>query len=215
MVLHDQGGRCYPTDRSPWLSEAWIYNLVRTVKMGKDAAAIRNESHPRLGPIARQLGRAVDPDGLPRGTRSSELEAIAGALGDEGARQLIEIPIRGQADDWPEDELGECPGCGGPAPKAPDPPRVLTTTRGDGAGKQRVGDGPRCRRAFVPSGPVARHGSLGLQPAGAATDRPFGGQQRFRSAGLPRSGGAVRPESRTQAGRAPGPTDRPRANRPA
>ena len=71
------------------------------------------------------------PDGLPRGTKFSELETVAGALGDEMARQLIEINVQEQADDWPEDELGECPVCGGAARKAPDQPRVLTTTRGD------------------------------------------------------------------------------------
>ena len=71
------------------------------------------------------------------------------------ARQLIEIHVREQADDWPEEESGECPVCGGPARKAPDEPRVLTTTRGDVAWKQRVGNCPRCRRAFFPSGPGA------------------------------------------------------------
>jgi hypothetical protein len=99
--------------------------------MGKDAASIRNEFGARLGQIARELGREVYPDGFPRGTRFSELEAIAGALGDEVARQLIEISLREQAEHWPEDELGECPVYGGPARKAPDQPRVLTTTRGD------------------------------------------------------------------------------------
>jgi predicted nucleic acid-binding Zn ribbon protein len=123
--------------------------------MGKDAAAIRTEFHSRLGQIARELGRDVSPDGLPRGTKFSELEASAGALGDEIARQLIEIRVQEQADDWPEDERGECPVCGGPARKAPDQPRVLTTTRGDVAWKHRVGDGPRCRRAFFPSAPGA------------------------------------------------------------
>ena len=44
------------------------------------------------------------------------------------ARQLIEINVQEQADDWPEEELGECPVCGGAARKAPDEPRVLTTT---------------------------------------------------------------------------------------
>jgi hypothetical protein len=125
--------------------------------MGKDAAAIRKDFSSRLGQIARDLGREVYPEGLPRGIRFSELEAIAGALGDEMARQLIEIKIREQADAWPEDELGECPVCGGPARKAPNQPRVLTTTRGDVAWKQRVGNCPRCRQAFFPSEPVAGH----------------------------------------------------------
>jgi arylsulfatase A-like enzyme len=149
--LHGQGDRCYFTDGSPWLAIDSACTLERTEEMGKDAAAIRAEFHSRLGVIARQLARELYPDGLPRGTKFSELEAVAGALGDEMARQLIEVNVQEQADDWPEEELGECPACGGTARKAPDQPRVLTTTRGDVAWKQRVGNCPRCRRAFFPS----------------------------------------------------------------
>ena len=106
--------------------------------MGKDAAEIRREFHTRLSRMARELARELYPQGLPRGTKFSELEAVAGVLGDEMARQLIEINIQEQADDWPEEELGECPVCGGPARKAPRPtPRahdhagryLLETTR--------------------------------------------------------------------------------------
>ena len=120
--------------------------------MGKDAAEIRTEFHTRLGQVARELAKELYPDGLPRGTKFSELEAVAGALGDEMARQLIEINVQEQADDWPLDQRGECPVCGGAARKAPDDPRVLTTTRGDVAWKERVVHWPRCRRAFFPSG---------------------------------------------------------------
>ena len=120
--------------------------------MGKDAAEIRKVFHTRLGRVARELAKELYPDGLPRGTKFSELEAIAGALGDEMARQLIEINVQEQADDWPEEELGECPVCGGAARKAPDDPRVLTPTRGDVAWNERVANCPRCRRAFFPSG---------------------------------------------------------------
>lgn len=123
--------------------------------MGKDAAAIRREFQHRLGQMARELGRAIYPDGLPRGTQFSELEAIAGALGDEMARQLVESHLRGQAEHWPEEELGECPLCGGAARKAPDQPRVVATTRGDVAWEERVANCPRCRRAFFPPGPGA------------------------------------------------------------
>jgi hypothetical protein len=119
--------------------------------MEKDAAAIRQEFHSRLGQMARQLAKELYPNGMPRGTKFSELEDTAGALGDEIARQFIELNVQDQADDWPEDQLGECPTCGGAARKAPDEPRVLTTTRGDVAWKQRVANCPRCRRAFFPS----------------------------------------------------------------
>jgi hypothetical protein len=121
--------------------------------MGKDAAEIRNEFQTRLGQMARELAKQLYPNGLPRGTKFSELEDVAGALGDEMARQLIEINVSEQADDWPDEELGECPVCGGAARKAPDEPRLLTTTRGDVAWKERVANCPRCRRAFFPSGP--------------------------------------------------------------
>ncbi len=141
---------CYP-DGSLCLSFDRICNLERTANMGKDATEIRTEFHTRLGQVARELSRELYPRGLPRGTKFSELEAVAGALGDEMARQLIEINVQEQADDWPEEELGECPVCGGAARKAPDEPRVLMTTRGDVAWKQRVGNCPRCRRAFFPS----------------------------------------------------------------
>jgi len=65
--------------------------------MGKDAAAIRAQFQTRLGQVARELGRELYPDGLPRGTKFSELEAVAGALADELARQLIEAQVRVQA----------------------------------------------------------------------------------------------------------------------
>jgi hypothetical protein len=136
-----------------------IRNLERTANMGKDAAEIRRGFHTRLNEIARELTRKLYPQGLPRGTKFSELEAVAGALGDEMARQLIEINVQEQADDWPEEELGECPACGGPARKAPDQPRVLLTTRGEVGWKQRVANCPRCRRAFFPS-----ESSVGRRP---------------------------------------------------
>ncbi|MFO0954872.1 MAG: hypothetical protein U0835_27660 [Isosphaeraceae bacterium] len=120
--------------------------------MGKDAATIRREFRARLGEVARGLAKELYPGGMPRGTKFSELEDVAGALGDEMARQLIALHVREQADDWPEEELGECPACGGAARKAPDEPRVLTTTRGDVAWRARVAHCPRCRRAFSPSG---------------------------------------------------------------
>jgi hypothetical protein len=119
--------------------------------MGKDAAHVRRQFHARLGEMARELSKELYPKGLPRGTKFSELEAIAGALGDEMARQMVELNVQEQADEWPEEELGECPVCGGAARKAPDEPRVLVTTRGNVQWKQRVRNCPRCRRAFFPS----------------------------------------------------------------
>ena len=119
--------------------------------MDKDTTTIRQQFHARLGQVARELAKELYPEGLPRGTKFSELEDVAGALGDEMARQLIECNVQEQADDRPDVEIGECPVCGGAARKAPDEPRVLTTARGSVAWSERVANCPRCRRAFFPS----------------------------------------------------------------
>jgi hypothetical protein len=124
--------------------------------MGKDAATVVQEMRIRLGQMARELGREVYPEGLPHDTKFSELETLAGSLGDEIARQLIETQVRGQAQEWPEPPFQTCPECGGSASRAPDEPRTLTTTRGDIGWKEHVGHCPRCRRAFFPSGPGVR-----------------------------------------------------------
>jgi hypothetical protein len=118
--------------------------------MGKDARSLPANLKSEVGRIARQLGREMYRDGLPRDTKFSELEGLAGLVGDELARQIIEAQVEDQAGCF-EEELGECPECHGPARKAPDQPRVVATTRGEVQWKERVANCPRCRRAFFPS----------------------------------------------------------------
>jgi hypothetical protein len=129
--------------------------LGGTVKMGKDAPSLSSELKSELGRITRQLGREIYPDGLSRDTKFSELECIAGVVGDEIARQIIETQVKEQAGDF-ERELAECPECHGPARGAPDQPRVLTTMWGEVQWNERVANCPRCRRAFPPSESSAR-----------------------------------------------------------
>jgi hypothetical protein len=118
--------------------------------MGKDARSLPVELKSELGRIARQVGREIYPDGLPRDIKFSELEGVAGVVGDEIARQIIEIQVEEQAGAF-EDVLCECPECHGQARRAPDQPRVLATTRGEVQWNERVANCPRCRRAFFPS----------------------------------------------------------------
>lgn len=140
--------------------------------MGRDVGSIRAELTPQLQQLARQLGRKAFPEGLPRGTKFSELEAIAVALGDEIARQLIESNVQEQTAAWPEQEPAPCPECGGPTSEAPDRPRSLMTTRGEVTWTEHARYCHRCRRAFFPSGPGAGPGSDGPQPARPAEGRP-------------------------------------------
>jgi hypothetical protein len=123
--------------------------------MGRDAGSIRVELSPELQQVACQLGRKVFPEGLPRETKFSELEAIACALGDEIARQLMESHVQQQTADWPEGDSAPCPECRGPTSEAPDRPRSLMTTRGEVTWTEHARYCHRCRRAFFPSGPGA------------------------------------------------------------
>lgn len=126
--------------------------------MGKDAAALPDQVHPLLARIAGQLSAAIFPEGMPWGTRFDALESLAGALGDEIARQMIQANIRHQAN-APPAAVGACPTCGHEARSAPDQPRELTTTRGGVAWVEPARHCPHCRRAFFPPEPSAGAGS--------------------------------------------------------
>ena len=132
--------------------------------MGKDAAEIRREFHARLNQIARELTRELYPEGLPRGTRFAKVEEVAAALGDEMARQLIEINVQEQADAWPEEGAGRMPGLRGCGPQAPDQPRVLMTTRGDVSWKQRVANCPAVGGLFFPQNQALGVDHSGFSP---------------------------------------------------
>ena len=162
--MHGQGGGCYFTARSPWPSVDLVRNLERAANPGKDAAEIRKGSHSRPGQIVRNLSRELSPGGRPGGTKSSESEVVAGTPGDEMARQLIAMNVREQADDWPEGEPGERPLRGGPARKAPDLPRGLTTTRGGVAGRNASRIAPAVGGLFPPQNQAAGVDHSGFSP---------------------------------------------------
>jgi len=124
--------------------------------MGKDAAAIRREFHARLGQLARELGRELYPDGLPQGASFAALEDVAGTIGDEIARQLIETHVRQHAEVSAQDPPELCPACAEPLESGSAQARRLTTTRGPVTWTEQTAYCPRCRRAFSPSEPSPR-----------------------------------------------------------
>ena len=119
--------------------------------MGKDAVTIPDEVRPLLERMAEQLSERIFPGGMPWGTRFDHLETLAGALGDEVARRMIQANLQEQAAAAPA--VGTCPTCGRPGRAAPDEPRELDTTQGAVAWVEPAQDCPHCRRAFFPPEP--------------------------------------------------------------
>lgn len=126
--------------------------------MGKDAATIPDGVRFLLPQIAAQLSDQVFPGGMPWGTKFDDLEQLAGVLGDEIARQMIQANIGKQA--TASVEVGEaCPTCGREGRASPGEPRELLTTRGPVSWTEPAQHCPHCRRAFFPSEPSLGTGS--------------------------------------------------------
>ena len=122
--------------------------------MGKEAASIPDHLRPLLSQFAEQVGRQVFPDGLPRGTKFSELETFAGFVGDEIGRSIIESQARAQADGLSQDSTPPiCPTCGQTARAGPTEHRELITTQGKVAWDEPTSHCLTCRRSFFPSVP--------------------------------------------------------------
>ena len=120
----------------------------------------------------------------------------------DGPATRSRSPVREQADDWPEEELGECQVSAGQQPaSAPDEPRVLKQY----AGRRGL---ETTSRQFAPlsAGFFPRIKRWALTTPGSAHTRapaencPCRRQQSFLSAGGPRSGRTVGLERRGQAG---------------
>ena len=126
--------------------------------MGKDAVQIPDELRPVLARMAAELSEQIFPDGMPWGTRFDYLETLAGALGDEISRQMIEDNVSRQATASPE-TARVCPSCGHSGRGAPNEPRQLDTSQGNVNWVEPGQYCPHCRRAFFPSEP-----SLGAGP---------------------------------------------------
>ena len=126
--------------------------------MGKDAVTIPDELRPLLERMASELSEQVFPGGMPWGTKFDYLETLAGALGDEIARQMIEGNVSQQATISPE-PARVCPSCGRDGRAAPNEPRELSTTQGSVAWVEPGQYCPHCRRAFFPSEPSFGAGS--------------------------------------------------------
>ncbi len=118
----------------------------------KDASELLNALSPALQAAAKNVVRhAYGPDGLPWGTRFTDVEDIAVQVGDLLTREILHLALQGQAGRDRPDELQACPSCSGPLQQRPPQPRQTRSRRGEVAWDEPLTYCPRCRRDFFPS----------------------------------------------------------------
>lgn len=109
--------------------------------------------------VAKYLMEGIyGPDGPPWGTRFTELEDLAVALGEVFTKNFMDLSLGRQAGKFEkmENKPDECPGCGRPTRLEPPEPRVVLSRAGDAEWLEPNGYCEHCRRAFFPS--VAKPG---------------------------------------------------------
>jgi hypothetical protein len=107
---------------------------------------------PALQVAAKNVLRhAFGPDGMPWGTRFTELEDIAVHVGDLLAREVLRTALHTQAHRPPPAPLQTCPTCARPLDPRPPEERAVRTDPGVVTWPEPATFCPRCRRAFFPS----------------------------------------------------------------
>jgi hypothetical protein len=107
--------------------------------------------------VAKSLvDRIYGPQGLPWGTKLTELEDVVVAVREVLSEAMLAQALQRQAqaaEQRPE-PLQACPGCGSPVEAKPDPePRNVQTRAGEAAWDEPHGYCRKCRQAFFPSEP--------------------------------------------------------------
>lgn len=117
------------------------------------AAAVHDEADLIQGVARHFLRKVYGPDGMPWGTKFSELEELAVQIGRAVSRGMIDRALADQAEHVP-DQAETCGVCGGAVQSGPPPePRALTTSVGPVRWSEPKRYCPECRAAFFPSGP--------------------------------------------------------------
>ena len=117
------------------------------------AAAVHDEANLIQGVAKHFLQKVYGPEGMPSGTKFSELEELAVQIGRAVSRGMINQALVDQAGRVPE-AAEACGVCGAVVQSGPPPePRALTTTVGPVQWSEPKRYCPKCRAAFFPSGP--------------------------------------------------------------
>ena len=119
-------------------------------------AAAAEELKQLVDGVAKHfLARTYGPDGMPWGTKFSDLESLSVDIGKAISQSMMEQALTRQANNVPAD-AEVCPGCGQAVPPKPNTcsePRTVSTTAGTVDWSEPERYCPRCRAAFFPSGP--------------------------------------------------------------
>ena len=113
---------------------------------------VHDEANLIQGVAKHFLRKAYGPEGMPWGTKFSELEELAVQIGRAVSRSLMDQALADQAGHVP-DAAEDCGVCGGAVQSGPPPePRALTTSVGPVQWSEPKRYCPQCRAAFFPSG---------------------------------------------------------------
>jgi hypothetical protein len=136
------------------------HNLNPESRMARhtDPALVKAELQNLLQGVAKHfLERVYGPDGMPWGTKFSELEDLAVELGQAVSQNMIDQALARQATAVPP-EAETCSGCGRPVvPTNATEPRAVTTQVGTARWDEPKRSCPKCRAAFFPSVPQFGH----------------------------------------------------------
>jgi len=120
-------------------------------RMLDPAVTVQDQENLIQGVAKHFLQKVYGPDGMPWGTKFSELEELAVQIGQAVSRSMINQALVNQAEHVPE-TADTCGVCGTAVQSgAPPEPRAMTTTVGTAQWSEPKRYCPKCRAAFFPS----------------------------------------------------------------
>ncbi len=127
----------------------------------KAVSPIVEKVQPYLEGVAKSLvDRIYGPNGLPWGTKLTELEDVVLAVRQALSEQMLAQALKRQAqtaDDLPQ-AFRPCPKCSGPVEDKPDAePRNVQTRAGEAEWDEPHRYCRKCRQAFFPSEQKSGH----------------------------------------------------------
>ena len=117
------------------------------------AAVVVDQDNLIQGVAKHFLQKVYGVEGMPWGTKFSELEELAVQIGQAVSRSMMDLALANQAQNVPEGAEA-CGVCGAAVRSGPPPePRTMATTVGPVGWEEPKRYCPRCRAAFFPSVP--------------------------------------------------------------